>query len=72
MQPEKPVADRRLLTVIQWNRFHPWPSPSGLRHLIFYSKTNGFDRVIRKIGRRVLIDEQAFFDWSDGQKVGAQ
>jgi len=69
------VADqiaRRLIPVTDWNRFHAWPPQGGLRHLIFYAKSNGFDRVVRKIGRRVLIDEKAFFQWADRHDGGAQ
>lgn len=59
----------RLIPVPKWNEHHEWPPQGGLRHLIFNSKTNGFDRVIRRIGRRVLIDEEAFFAWVDSQQV---
>jgi hypothetical protein len=52
-----------LLTIKQWTQRHAWPPTGGLRHLIFYAETNGFNKVIRRIGRRVLIDENAFFDW---------
>ncbi len=58
---------RRLIPVSKWSDFHPWPPVGGLRHLIFNAKTNGFDRVIRRVGRRVLVDEAAFFDWLDTQ-----
>jgi hypothetical protein len=34
---------------------------------VFYAATNGFDKVIRRIGRRVLIDEAAFFEWANSQ-----
>jgi hypothetical protein len=57
----------RLIPVTEWNRHHPWPPLGGLRHLVFYAKQNGFDAVVRRIGRRVLIDEKAFFDWVDAQ-----
>lgn len=50
-----------------WDKHHPWPPIGGLRHLIFNAETNGFNRVIRRIGRRVLIDEAAFFIWVDTQ-----
>ena len=53
----------RLIPVTQWSRHHDWPNQSGLRHLIFYEKTNGFNQVVRRVGRRVLIDERAFFKW---------
>lgn len=31
----------------------------------------GFDRVLRRVGRRVLIDEAAFFNWVN-QSGGAE
>ncbi len=61
----------RLITVPDWPRFHPWPSQAGLRHLIFHARENGFVAVVRRCGRRVLIDEAAFFAWVD-QQGGAQ
>jgi hypothetical protein len=56
-----------LIPVTKWNEHHYWPSPGGLRHLIFHRKTNGFDDVVVKVVRRVLIDEEAFFRWLDEQ-----
>lgn len=56
---------KRLITVPDWKNHHPWPPVGGLRHLIFHSKTNGFDAVIVRIGRRVLLDEGAFFEWAE-------
>jgi hypothetical protein len=60
-------STNRLIPVPKWNTYHEWPPQGGLRHLIFYAKTNGFDRVIKRVGRRVLIDEAAFFEWVDRQ-----
>jgi len=40
----------------------------GMRHLISNAVRNGFDAVIRRCGRRILIDEAAFFEWA--QKHG--
>ena len=57
----------QLIPVTQWNDRHPWPPAGGLRHLIFFAETNGFNKVIRRIGRRVLIDEAAFFEWANAQ-----
>ncbi|WP_435641112.1 hypothetical protein [Micavibrio aeruginosavorus] len=51
------------LTVKQFSKKHPAFPEGGIRHLIFYEKTNGFNRVIRRVGRRVLLDENAFFRW---------
>ncbi len=57
----------RLIPASTWSNHHPWPPIGGMRHLIFFAATNGFDKVIRRIGRRVLIDEAAFFEWADKQ-----
>lgn len=54
----------RLIPVKEWSRYHPWPPVGGLRHLIFNEHRNGFHRVVRRCGRRVLIDEVAFFEWA--------
>jgi len=59
------------LTVQQWTEQKPWPPLGGLRHLIFNAKHNGFDAVIRRVGRRVLLNESAFVVWIEkngGQK----
>ena len=55
----------RLIPASDWPQHHAWPPIGGLRHLIFHGKANGFDSVIRRVGRRVLIDEGAFFAWVD-------
>lgn len=57
----------RLIPIPDWNFHHPWPPIGGLRHLIFHADQNGFSKAIRRIGRRVLIDEAAFFQWVDEQ-----
>lgn len=62
-----PELKTRLIPVPDWKNHHPWPPEGGLRHLVFYAATNGFNKVIRRIGRRVLIDELAFFEWARGQ-----
>lgn len=63
---------RRLIPVTKWQDHHEWPPLGGLRHLIFHAKENGFDRVVRRAGRRVLIDEAAFFDWLEEQNWRAE
>lgn len=60
----------RFIPVSQWPNHHPWPPIGGLRHLIFNAKSNGFHSVIKRAGRRVLIDEAAFFSWLEKQNQG--
>ena len=67
IQNSASTPTKRLIPVPKWNQYHDWPPQGGLRHLIFFAKTNGFDRVIKRAGRRVLIDESAFFDWVETQ-----
>ena len=57
----------RLILLTRWSEYHPWPPLGGLRHLVFHARSNGFDRVIRRAGRRILIDEEAFFAWIEAQ-----
>lgn len=52
-----------LLSIRDFSKKHGWPQ-GGLRHLCFY-RPKGFEQVLRRIGRKVLIHEQQFFDWVD-------
>ena len=69
-QSHSSATRSRLVPASVWPQTHAWPPIGGLRHLIFHAKANGFDKVIRRVGRRVLIDEQAFFAWVDQQGSG--
>jgi len=60
--------ERKLIPLTEWPKIHTWPPLGGLRHLVFHAKANGFDNVIRRIGKRILIDEQEFFNWVDDQQ----
>ena len=67
MQATADATQRGLFTVKKWTRIS-WPPEGGLRHLIFFAKENGCESVIRRVGRRVLIDEAAFFGWLNKQR----
>ena len=60
-----PKDDYILLT--EWEKHYSYPKLSTLRHLVFHAKTNGFDKVVRRIGSRVLIKVSAFFEWVEEQ-----
>ncbi|EER59296.1 hypothetical protein AcdelDRAFT_3124 [Acidovorax delafieldii 2AN] len=72
------------LTVAQMAVKHPAWSENSLRALIFASKDrvaavrkgtqniipgNGLAAAIRRVGRRVLINEKEFLDWVDQQGI---
>lgn len=62
---------RRLMTVAQFAAEHPAFSQSAIRHLIFDAKSNKFSKVIKRIGKRkILLDEAAFFLWVEEQQGG--
>jgi len=60
-------SSARLIPITEWNKHHFWPPLGGLRYLVFHENTNGFSSVIRRVGKRVLISEPAFFEWVEKQ-----
>jgi hypothetical protein len=62
----------RLIPLTEWHKYHQWPPYGGLRHLVFFAETNGFSKVVRRVGRRVLLDERAFFEWVEEQNAPGQ
>lgn len=70
-QQSESQRGRRLIPLTKWNEYHEWPPLGGLRHLVFHAATNGFERVIRRVGRRVLLDEAEFFRWVESQNGSA-
>jgi len=49
----------RLSTTKQFLERNPWLTEGGLRRLLFFRDQNGFGRCVVKLGRKVLIDEEA-------------
>jgi hypothetical protein len=66
LSPTPPTPNiSRVFTIQQWP--HQYPTEAGFRWLIFHAATNGFDSCIRRVGRRILIDEAAFYRWLEAQ-----
>ena len=61
MTQTKSKLPRGAVPVTNWNDFYDWPPPGGLRHLVFNAQKNGFDAAIKRVGRRVLIDPEKFW-----------
>jgi hypothetical protein len=57
----------KLIPLTEWAAHHSYPPIGQLRSLVFNAQKNGFDQCIRRIGRRVLIDEASFFAWVETQ-----
>lgn len=60
---EKVQQLQRLYTVKQFVQASHYPNEGGLRALIFNADKNGFNKVIRRINKRVFIDVEAFYQW---------
>jgi len=59
------LHQKMYLTIRQAVELGYWPSESGLRWIVFRSQSNGFDKVIRRIGGRILLNQDALKKWVD-------
>ena len=53
------------LTLKQWLQRYQAIPEGGIRHLIFTNKDNFNNRVVKKLGRKILLDELAFLSYID-------
>jgi hypothetical protein len=61
--------DRRLYGVRSfYEKNHDWIKYGGLRWWLFHAKENGLEMALVRVGRRVYIDEEKFFQWIDGMQ----
>ncbi len=47
----------------QWLEKYQSIPKGGIRHLIFTNRDNFNGKVVKKIGRKILLDEEAFLDF---------
>jgi hypothetical protein len=59
---------RNLMKISKFSSKYESFSESALRHYIFNADRNGFSKAIKRIGRKVLIDEEEFFNWIEQQQ----
>lgn len=59
---------RSLATVAQFSKKYPAFPLGGLRWLLFHREQNGLDSAVIKLGIKILIDEELFFQWLDEQQ----
>jgi len=65
---EQPV--RNYLTVRQFLGKYKAFTEGGTRHLIFNAEKNGFAECIRRVGKKILIVEDAFIRWLENRNGG--
>jgi hypothetical protein len=67
--PAPPVA-KRYLTIRQTAQAYPAMTESALRWLRFNGDANGFNRCVLAVGRKLLIDADAFEQWLESHRNG--
>ena len=61
----------QFFTVEQFAQKYPAFTVPSLRWLLFNRESNGLDAAVVQLGRKVLIDEQAFVAWLRSHKAAA-
>jgi hypothetical protein len=62
--------NKTYLTVKQMAAKHPAFSEASLRYHIFNERQNGLDKALIRVGKKILINEDAFWDWLENQRMG--
>jgi hypothetical protein len=61
---------KRYLTIRQTAQAYPAMTESALRWLRFNGDANGFNRCVLAVGRKLLIDAEAFERWLEAHRDG--
>ena len=64
---ENPNNRSRFLPIKDFLKGRSWPTKSSIRFYIFYNRHNFATRCVKRVGRRVLIDVEAFEKWIEEQ-----
>ncbi len=56
---------KNFLTIKQWLKKYEAIPEGGIRHIIFIDKDNFNAKVVKKVGRKILLDEEEFLNWID-------
>ena len=59
--------EKRFVTLDQFCAEGTWPTLGALRKLVFNAEKSGLDKHLRRVGGRVLLDANGFWEWVDGQ-----
>lgn len=57
------MTSNRFIPLTKWGQYHDWPTIGSLRWMVFNADTNGFSQCLKRVGKRIVIDEAAFFEW---------
>ena len=68
---EVSFSPKRYLTIRQAAQTYPALSEGALRWLRFNGDVNGFNRCVLAVGRKLLIDAEAFERWLETHRAVA-
>lgn len=58
---EAQTQQTRYIPIKDWAKYYDYPSPKSWRQIIFRNRFNIVEKVIKRFGGRILIDESAYF-----------
>ena len=62
-------GDRKMkMTVQQYVDSHPYYTLAAFRWILFNRATNGINKAVIKIGKKILIDSEAAEAWENSQR----
>ncbi len=61
------VILEKFQTVNDFLATRSWPTKSSIRYYIFYNVCNFESKCVRRVGRKVLINTEAFQVWLEEQ-----
>lgn len=71
LSPPDCAKTRNWKTVKQLAEENPAFSEASLRYHLFHRHTNGLNKHVRQIGRKIIIDERGFInEWLENNWVG--
>lgn len=56
------------LTVKQFCEKRPYLAEAGMRWMLFDRAQNGLNAAVVKLGKKILIDEEAYDRWEDSHR----
>ena len=63
------TKQQKFMTIKQWVETYKCIPEGGIRHLIF-SNPSFSSRVVKKLGKKILLDTQALEEWISEQQFG--
>jgi len=61
--------ERNYLSKQEFLKRNPFITPRSLKNLLDTREKNGLSPAVKFLGRKLLIDEDAFFRWMDAPKI---